>query len=140
MRRQDWPERLHDGLAARANQHFEWGSTDCLMTVSDLIRAMTDTDPAAAYRGQYSTELEALSVVKAAGCDSVEQLVQQIAAAHQYAEINPRLAQRGDLVIFDSAEGPAFGIVDLNARDGICAGPDGLRRLPVLTARRAWRI
>lgn len=139
-RNENWPERLHEAMLARSHKPFIWGETDCLLTACDLIQAITGVDPGAPYRGQYANESGALRIAVQAGCRSFEELVAQIAAAHSFAEISPKLAQRGDLVLLDSTEGLSFGVVSLNGREAVFAGEQGLRRLPVLQARRAWRI
>lgn len=139
-RKEDWPERLHEALLEHAAKPFAWGSTDCILSACNLIAAMTDVDPAAEFRGKYSTELGARKAIKRAGHDSLETLAEKIAADHGMQEVGPKFAHRGDLVVFDAPEGPAFGIVHLNGRDAVCIGPDGLRRMPVLQARRAWRV
>lgn len=139
-RREDWPERLHDAFSKIAQRPFAWGTSDCLLTAADAIQAMTGSDPAVAHRGTYSSQAGALRIVAASGCSSLEAFIAQLATAHGYLEIRPKFAQRGDLVLFDAQQGTACGIVHLNGREAVCAGESGLVRLPVSTARRAWRI
>jgi cell wall-associated NlpC family hydrolase len=139
-RREDWPERLHTALLALSKRPFSWGQSDCLLSACDLIHAMTDQDPAASYRGTYNSQAGAMRAVAGAKCPSLEAFVAQLADSHGYHEVPPKMAQRGDLVAFDTAQGTAFGIVHLNGRDAVAVGESGLLRLPVLSARRAWRI
>jgi hypothetical protein len=140
QRKQDWVECLHSVLVSHADTPFELGTHDCLLAVSNAIHAMTGTDPAEEFRGQYSTELGFLRLVKERGCESLEHLVETLASGHGMKEIKPAFAQRGDLLVFDTEAGAAFGIVHTNGLDGVCVGEQGLRRIPVLAARRAWRV
>lgn len=126
-RKEDWPERFHEALLERSEHSFTWGETDCLMTVCTFLEVITGVNPGSAYRGQYTTEAGALRIIRAGGCSSMEELVSQLAAAQGYAEISPRLAQRGDLIALDGPEGTAFGVVSLNGREAIFAALDGLR-------------
>jgi hypothetical protein len=139
-RLEDWPERLHEMFMAHKDKPFEWGSHDCVLSVCAAIEAMTGVDPAKEFRGRYSTEIGAVRAIKGAGHPSFEAMVSAIAADHDMKEIGPKFAQRGDMVLIDVERAPVFGIVHHNGRDAICVAPDGLRRLPVLSARRAWRV
>jgi hypothetical protein len=140
QRKQDWPKRLDDALMKHAQTPFELGTHDCLLAVCNAIEGMTGVDPGATYRGQYTTELGFMRLVKERGYTSLEHLVETLTAEHAMREIKPAFAQRGDVVLFDAEAGPAFGIVHLNGVESVCVGPDGLRRVPTLTARRAWRV
>lgn len=139
-RREDWPERLHAAILLRTGKPFAWGSNDCILMACSLIEAMTDHDPAASFRGQYTTQTGATKAIQTAGSPSLEKLVETIAANNGMKEVGIKFAQRGDLVMFETNDGPSFGIVHPNGRDAILIGQDGLRRLPVLEAHRAWRV
>ena len=137
-RKEDWPERLHEAIRSLETTPFVWGSSDCLMNASTLIQAITGVDPGAAHRGTYSSLEGALQIVTAAGCADIEAFVTKMASENGYQEIGVKFASRGDLVIFDSPDGPAYGVVA--GVEAIVTGPNGLRKLPTLTARKAWRV
>lgn len=51
-------------------------------------------------------------------------------------EVSVKMAQRGDIVEFDSR----LGIVSLDGMRALFPGPDGLERVKVLSCSRAWRV
>lgn len=46
---------------------FELGRNDCMLFAADWVRLMTGKDPAAAWRGRYSTKGEAETIIANAG-------------------------------------------------------------------------
>lgn len=48
-------------------ERFEWGRTDCIMSVCNYVRDLTGTDPAAPWRGSYSDEAGARAIFEAHG-------------------------------------------------------------------------
>ena len=141
-RKEHWDFELHSFVDSRAGQPFEWGGNDCALFACDGIAAMTGTDLAGDYRGQYSTKLSALARIKSVtGGSTIEDVAVAVTAAHGLAELpTVRLAQRGDIVIFDGQEGPAIGLVYLNGTHAVFVGEQGLKTIPVLDCRRAWRL
>mgnify|MGYP000927317090 CR=1 FL=1 len=60
-------EVLSNFLSAAAARGFAWGTHDCMLFAADWARARTGSDPAAAWRGTYQTEAEAMQLVAQAG-------------------------------------------------------------------------
>lgn len=57
---------LNAYLRAAARQPFAWGTRDCALFVADWVQIATGAaDPAAAWRGRYASEAEALRLT---GC------------------------------------------------------------------------
>lgn len=81
---------LREGIARCMGTPFEWGAADCGF-VFDVVRDMTGCDPFEPIRG-YRSEAGALRRLYAAGYASVLEFVEA-----NFCEIDPRLAQRGDL-------------------------------------------
>lgn len=153
MRYDDWAQRLQDYWESVAQKPFAYGEHDCLLAVSDAVHAMTGIETASEWRDHYSTEIGFLRLIKERGCDGLESLIEKLTADLAMREIGPRYAAAGDVVLHDSAEGLAFGIVHHNGRETVCVGPDGLKRVSILRgaitvtgvvqaspARRAWRV
>jgi hypothetical protein len=139
-RADDWPERLHEAIQAQRRLPFAWGSHDCALFVADCIWAMTGTDLAADYRGKYTDEAGAAATIKqVTGGSTVEDVAIKAAKDHGLAEISPKLAQRGDMLLFDLAGGPTLAIVNLDGVHALAVSPKGLTRLRTLDAKRAWR-
>lgn len=105
MRLFDWEARLSTYIGAVAREGFAYGRHDCALFAAGGVLALTGADPAASWRGRYSTELGGLRHLRRAGfADHIahaESLFPAIAATG----ILP-----GDLAIVDEGLG-ALGIV-----------------------------
>ena len=143
-----WETKLHQSIEAHKAKPFAWGEHDCALSVCNHVLAMTGTDLAADFRGEYSSEEAAFHAMQQICQDAttLEHVVEQLAAKHQIPEIKPLHVQRGDVVLIDNPSPStglnrqALGIVHLNGRHVLVTGPDGLHVLRVAHVRRAWRI
>lgn len=137
----DWAERLNAAIDAVGRRRFAWGYHDCALAVCDAIQAMTGIDPARDFRGRYATREEAAAALLRWGYPDLEEAAASLAFQYGFREIRPKLAQRGDIVMWDDPEvGSALGIVSLDPRIAVFAGPRGLGRVPVWMCTRAWRV
>lgn len=151
-RRDDWQSRLDAYLRAAAAAGFVWGSTDCCMNAANAVRdCCVDADPAAGFRGRYTSAVGAVRVLKrtlGASDRLVERLAARIAGDLGLEEIDPVYAQALDIAFlpvettpgFDGVlalcEGLSFGVPTPSAgytRIGFLRGA----RLP---GARAWRV
>jgi hypothetical protein len=133
---------FHPFLSERADAPFEWGVNDCALFAADGIRAFTGVDIAEDFRGTYSSEAEALAVVKrVCNGDNVADAAAYCAAKHELRELdNPLMAQRGDLVIANAPSCQQIaGLVGLSGHV-VSVYESGLYRLPITSVVRAWRI
>lgn len=136
-----WPELLEAFLAQHRATPFEWGRFDCALFACDAIHIMTGTDPAVDFRFQYSTELGAARKMKKFAGGGLEEVAIKVTAAQGMAEIAVSLAQRGDVMLFDTEEhGPALGIVSLQGHAVHFASEQGLALIPLTACRRAWKV
>lgn len=130
MRRDDWPERLDESITAARDRPFAWGEHDCVLFTASAVEAMTDVDHAAAWRGEYNSEMGALRVLRKCGFATTAE-----AAISIFGEaIALLLAQRGDVMLWRGAL-------------GICTGthaafmtPEGLDFWPIADCDAAWRV
>jgi hypothetical protein len=139
----NWEAALAAWQQASLTRTFEWGVFDCALASCEAIAAMTGVDPAAPFRGTYSTEKAALKILHG---ESLEAFARAIAYQHGMLEVLPMFARRGDLVFVDN-DNPmgALGIVDLSGRFACCVLERGLVRMPMFDQsrerwRRAWRV
>lgn len=58
---------LSDYLRHAAAIPFVWGTHDCVLFGADWIAMQTGTDPAAEYRGRYTSSAEAAKIIGRAG-------------------------------------------------------------------------
>ena len=144
-RNDHWALLLHEWIESKRDVVFSYDSsvgTDCCTFVADAVKAMTGTDIAAAFRNQYTTQLGALKTIKTiSDGTTVEDVAVFVTNQFEMKELSTvKLAQRGDIVLFDGDEGQAMGIVSLNGRDALFVSDKGLNTLPVKECRRAWRV
>ncbi|MGY4876515.1 DUF6950 family protein [Vreelandella aquamarina] len=109
MRYRDWTTRLHQTIKAASERPFSWGEFDCCTFAADCCVAICGVDPAAEYRGRYTTELGAKRVLR----NTHGSLEAAWDASFKRVPIN--LRQRGDVVMFDSENGRCVGVVWANA-------------------------
>lgn len=137
MRRDNWPSLLSAFVEQSLDKPFQWGISDCSLFAANAVLAMTGTDHAAEFRGRYKTARAARQLLKAFG--GVAGIVERTGLE----EVSPLMAQRGDVVLVDTAEGDALGIIGLDGKV-VCQGPSGLTFLTPggfgFGAKRAWRV
>lgn len=135
-RTEGWEKRLAELVRARERTPFAWGSFDCALFGADAVRAQTGEDPAAAYRGRYSTKRGAYAALRRICGGGVAEAVE----ANGWPEITPALARRGDVGLTGTPEGDA--VVVCLGRDwaGPRFGAVGLARVERAAIMRAWRI
>lgn len=135
-RTEGWEKRLAALVEARERMPFAWGSFDCALFGADAVLALTGSDPAAAYRGLYDTQLGAAVALRRICGGGVSQAVE----ANGWPEISPALAQRGDVGLTETPEGEA--VVVCLGRDwvGPRLGAVGLARIGRAAVKRSWRI
>lgn len=108
-RLENWPRLMNEHIANQMTSHFEWGVHDCLLFSASCVEAITGVDPAAKYRGTYSTALAAYRIMDTAG--GIDHLIDSC-----MGEVRRPLAfaQRGDVVTMPDKKGRVAA--------GICLG------------------
>lgn len=110
-----------------------------MRTVADIIRDFTGTDLMGdEWRNAYSSDKDALRIIRSHGGDLM-QLFKGQAEKHGAAEVDPRLANRGDLAfirIDEFHQGAAL----FYGTGVISPGRTGFISLPRSSVLRAWRI
>ena len=128
-----WEQILAKALSQARARPFIWGQHDCAIWAFDLHRDLTGgPDHAGLWRGRYSTPIGCGRVLRRLGWKTLEEGGRTLLGAPL---ADPRLAQRGDLVLGGDPE--AFGVV-IGAKAAFVA-PEGLVRVPLATCRLAWR-
>ena len=127
-------KRLIEYVSKAARTPFEWGTHDCALFAAGAVKAQTGKDPARGLRGRYSTAAGAMKHLRKLGYDRIEDL-----AAERLEEISPAFAQVGDLAVLDGdGEIGALGVVQ--GERIYVLHPDGLALMPLMSARRAFRV
>lgn len=140
MRLEHWPRLLADFIESRRKAPFEWGTNDCCLFACDAVHAITGLDPAAkTFRGKYKTAVGAGKILKKHG--GVEGVAENVCEKHGFGEITIPFAMRGDVVSCDMTEvGEAALGICLGAQSAFIGITDGMRFIPTINCRRAWRI
>lgn len=144
IRFEDWHARLGAHIQAASGRPFVWGEHDCCVWACDGILAMTGVDPMTELRGRYLTALGAARALKAFAGGGLDETAEHIASLLHAPEIPVLTAGRGDCVIadaeYDGGYAPALGLVAMNGRQALFAGPVGLTAISLRECRRAWRV
>ena len=137
-RKFQWERALAGRIFSARELAFAWGTFDCAIWTCDWIRDATGVDPAASYRGKYSSEAEAIAIFGS----SLGNFAATIAAQIGAKEVRPTYARRGDVVFVDNAtEYGCLGIVNLDGRHAACvAERDAAGAHEALEARLANRM
>jgi hypothetical protein len=98
-------------------------------------------DPAARFRGRYSTRREALIAIRdETGKASVDSIIHHVTSDLQMPPVAPLQAQRGDLALIERGRDVSLGIVSLNGIHLIVTSERGLWRIPRELSVEAWRV
>lgn len=136
-RRPDWQSRLSAYIVAAAHRPFQYGVQDCGLFVAGAIEAMTGVDVAAELRG-YRNRTQAYDAIRrVCGRRRMDAVADHLARQFGIEEIPPAFAQRGDAV---QRQAGSLGIVAMHGTELLTPYKDGLLRLPMSRALRAWRI
>lgn len=138
-----WDTReYHQFLLANHKTPFKFGTFDCCLFPANAIQAFTGTDIADSFRGKYTDEKSAFSLIKTiTGGTTVADALAYCANKHGLVEHpHPLLAKRGDLVAINNAGTLIAGLVHLNGRHVVTVNENGLVRLPITTVTRSWGV
>lgn len=137
----DWQTRLSQYIIANATRKFKYGVLDCGLFLAGAIEAMTGEDVAAGLRGRYKTRGEAFAAIgDMCGTPTTEAVAAYLAAQHGVQEVGVLYAQAGDAVVLGHGRRSSLGIVAMHGTEILTPYKDGLLRLPLSHATRAWRI
>lgn len=137
-RYQDWPIRLEHFIVDRKKEPFHFGTFDCCLAVCDAVKEMTGIDIGESFRG-YNGKDEADIVLEKNG--GVEGIAEHVSKHYDIEEIGVPFAGRGDICLVDYEEQLCLGIVFTDGRNIFAPHfPGGWGSVPIMTARRAWRI
>jgi hypothetical protein len=153
-RRGDWQSRLSEYVVAVARQPFKYGELDCGLFVAGAIEAMTGVDVAAELRvpsgppaigrlrrGDYASRRQAFGRISAAcGSPSMARIADHLAAKFGIREVPVQMAQRGDAVQLKRGRASSLGIVAMHGFEVMTPYRDGILRVPMRLAVRAWHI
>jgi hypothetical protein len=137
----NWQSSLSGYLMSVASTPFRYGVLDCGLFVADALLVMTGIDAASELRGTYTNRREAFASIKSlCGTASMEAVATYIARSYGIPQLPILCAQRGDPVLLRHGRTSSLGIVALHGTEILTPYKDGLLRLPLSHATRAWHI
>lgn len=129
----NWRANLHALIAEKADTPFQPGTHDCSTFGADVVEAVRGDDPAAPYRGQYTTIDEGLTLLAADGYSDQVDFIEQ-----NFPETTVFEAQPGDLCLVSQGGETGVGCV-LGAQ--VCVLTlRTLGYLPLTAANRTFRV
>jgi len=143
MRLPDWPDRLANFLADSRHEPFEWGRHDCCLFGANGVRAIAEIDVAAPFRGRYRTAIGAARVLRRFAGGGVAEAAREIGRRLDCPEIDPRLAQRGDVALVTGVPGDALGGalgLCIGGRFAVAALAGGWGAVPLGQVAAAWAV
>ncbi len=133
MKKQNWPLLLAQFIESRRHSPFVWGEHDCCLFVADAIELICNVDPAAPYRGKYTTAMGSYRALKKYGDGSIAG-----ALSVCFQEIAPCDLGRGDAAMVE-VDGEMAAALSFGNKLWV-AGENGLNTLLRSSAIQAWRI
>ena len=138
----DWPSRLQAFLLEHKDEPFHYGQWDCFLFVCGAICAMTGVDPAAPFRGTYSSRVACRrAMIAYCGSASVRAVAEALFATdYGMPESATLRARRGDVALIQRSRDFSLGLIALNGRELTVAFSRGLGKAPLSAAVRAWHV
>jgi len=129
----DWPTRLNDHIEEWRHKKFEWGKSDCGHFCLYAEKAICGASRFDDWIGQYSSQNGFARFLVKMGLGDLATSV-----GARLREIKVLEAQRGDVALIDTPLGDALSLV---VGDKVAAmGKDGLIFLPLMSAKKAWKV
>lgn len=141
QRKPTWAEDLYTFIRCRKDTPYSWGDNDCCSFVCDAILAMTGTDTYEDFRGKYTDEATSeAAMLEVTGSSDKLAMVEYMTTKYGMTEVSVPFAQRGDVVLLGDPNGFALGIVHLDGMNAAAVATEGLHRVSLSNAVRAWRV
>lgn len=134
MRAPRWEHALAEVLAAHERRPFAWWHNDCVRFVARCIAAVRGACPLGGIA--WPADAGGAGAVLAAHGGLTAYWTRVLGPPRA----TPLAAQRGDLVLVRQDGRTACAIVTLTGWHVASPGPDGLVRLPLDAAHRAWSV
>ena len=140
-REKNWEHLLDEAINRGHTTRFEWGKHDCALFVADAVLLLTGDDYAEPFRNKYTNQRGAYKILKKlTGADDWRDGLAQWMGMTGLEAIEPEYAQRGDVVLANTDDGPALAVVGNPGTMAYAAAPKGLSEFPVVLAERGWRV
>ena len=137
--------KKHKEFVARCNTYFKraekqpfvWGEFDCCLFVANVVALQLGFDPAAPYRGRYSSEIGAVRALAKHGAKTKD-LTDTWDAALKIKATPGMAAARGDVVMLMDGKTELLGIAW--GTQVFTVSKTGLVRLPSNRIVKHWKL
>ncbi|WP_417624966.1 DUF6950 family protein [Paremcibacter congregatus] len=137
-----WESKLAEFHKVAFGRPFVWGQTDCCLTASDGVFAITGIDPGARFRGAYSDMAGGYRAMREYSGGGVAETIAALMDENGWPDVPVLTARRGDVGLVPSGLPGAQ-----SEAAAICLGPrwatqgeSGLVMLALKQGMRAWRV
>ena len=131
-------EAIDGAISSWCEVPFNWGSSDCILSIADIVQVRFGYDPAAPYRGRYRTMRGALRVTKPDG--GFAGAVIGAALRHGWLAIPASEARDGDVGLVRCEKGLRIGVIKRGPRWLCRIEGCGFHALETKDVERAWRV
>lgn len=132
-----WQGRLLTTIKGLEGAPFVWGQNDCCIFAAKCVDAQYETEIASSIIGAYDSEMSARRfTIKRAKSSSIAALID----TYLTERVDPKFAQRGDVITFNGALGLTAGI--LWTGNIWAMGPNGVETISLknVTITDVWRV
>lgn len=137
-RTEGWESRLAAAVNTVRGWPYVLGQTDCIAMACLFIREMTGVDYWPRWAGQYRDMGGALKHIIRMADHEQPYLTHAVSNVFGFDPVPALLAQRGDVVEWDEADGPHLGV--LLHTEAIGFGPNGVYFVPASQCLHAWKV
>jgi hypothetical protein len=127
-------ERAHQRWS---QEPFEWGKANCLFSLADIIVEACGYDPAAEWRGRFTTQIGCRRATKRFGFAGA---LESAAIGNEWQAIPPAEALIGDIGLLRATQGICCGVIRFRAGLWLGRSETGFCAVPTKMVKLAWRI
>ncbi len=137
----DWVQRFEATIARAKEKPFDWADHNCCTFAGECFEAITGENGMNTLAHTAGDKRAALRAIRKFADGGLEECAVKMAGELGLEEVPPLMAQRGDPVVAVCEGEVLVATMDLSGREILAISPkDGLIRLPMDSAIRAWRI
>ena len=138
-RAQAWERRISAAVEDWCASPFEWGTSDCLLALADIVKDVAGYDPAAEFRHRYRSARGALMATRRDG--GFYGALVRIASERHWPVIRAADARIGAIGLVRNVEGARCGVIRF--RGGFWVGRrdgGGFTAVRTRNIELAWKV
>lgn len=129
---------IENAIPRWCSEPFVWGVSDCLLGLADIINNARGFDPAAEFRGRYSSMMGAARITRRYG--GFAGALESAAIAACWGRIDPHDALIGDIGVIANDKGPRCGVIKHHKLWLGRVPGAGFATVPTSRVLMAWRV